>query len=165
MKLIEIHNNKRGTYFGLRPTPETIRALREFMGDHKIPNPVDDSDLHATVVYSKVFVGASPLGKLKPTWKTNFTEYDIFRTSPKLTEQQGDTKNCLVMKFDCPELHERHHYLRNHHGATHDYPSFIPHMTLSYDVGDFDHNILPEYDGTHEFHEEYSEPLNSNWAA
>jgi hypothetical protein len=162
MKLIEIAS-PRGTYFGLKPTKETVAAMREFMGDHRIPNPLEDHKLHATVVYSRAFVGARPLGELDPTWKGKFTDYDIFQTSPKVEESTGESRRCLVMKFDCPEIHERHHYLRKHHGATHDFPNFDPHMTMSYDVGEFDHQNLPEYDGPHEFHEEYSEPLDLNW--
>jgi len=165
MKLIEIVA-PRGSYMGLRPTPETIKAMREFMGDHRIPNPLADHKLHATVIYSRAFCGAKPLGKLDPTWKGKFTDYDIFKSSPKLEEGEGEdgVTNCLVMKFDCPELTDRHHYLSKHHGATHDFPNFDPHMTMSYDVGDFDHKNLPDYDGPHEFHEEYGEPLRFDFA-
>jgi hypothetical protein len=164
MKLIEIREMApRGTYFGVKPTKETIRAMREFMGDHRIPNPVEDNDLHATVVYSRAFVGARPLGKLDPTWKAKFHEYDIFPTSSPIEEAEGaEQGRCLVMKFHCPEIHDRHHFLRKQHGATHDFPTFDPHMTMSYNAGDFDHNNLPAYDGPHEFAEEYSEPLNPN---
>ncbi len=160
MKLIEIAA-PRGSYFGAKPTKETTAAMREFMGDHHIPNPLEDDKLHATVVYSRAFCGARPLGKLNPKWKGKFTEFDMFPTSPRINEAKSS--KCLVMKFECPEMFERHHYLRKHHGATHDFPDFKPHMTLSYDVGDFDHLNLPHYDGPHEFEEEYSEPLDLSW--
>ncbi len=61
MKLIEIAA-PRGSYFGLKPTKETIAAMKEFMGDHRIPNPLEDDKIHATVVYSRAFCGARPLG-------------------------------------------------------------------------------------------------------
>lgn len=161
MKLIEIAA-PRGSYFGVKPTKETIAAMKEFMGDHRVPNPLDDDKLHATVVYSRAFCGAQPLGKLNPKWKGKFRAFDLFPTSAKVNESEKPN-SCLVLKFDCPEIHDRHHFLRKHHGATHDFPTFDPHMTLSYDVGDFDHHNLPEYDGPHEFEEEYSEPLDLNW--
>lgn len=165
MRLIELRaiardSAPRGTYFGVRPTKETVAAMKEFMGDHKIPNPVADDDLHATVVYSRAFVGARPLGKLDPTWKAKFHEYDLFPTSSRVDESGEEAPNhCLVMKFHCPEIHQRHSYLRKEHGASHDFPTFDPHMTLTYSAGDFDHKSLPAYDGRHEFDVEYSEPL------
>ncbi len=164
MKLIELREMApRGTYFGVKPTKETIKAMREFMGDHRIPNPVTDDTLHATVVYSRTFVGAQPLGKLDPTWKAKFHEYDLFPTSAKINESDSEPNKCLVVKFHCPEIHDRHHFLRKHHGASHDFPTFDPHMTMSYNAGDFDHTNLPDYDGPHEFEEEYSEPLKIGW--
>lgn len=164
MKLIDLREmSSRGTYFGVKPTKETIHAMKEFMGDHRIPNPVEDNKLHATVVYSRTFVGARPLGILNPTWKAKFHKYDLFQTSPRVDEADGTPDQCLVMKFHCPEIHDRHNYLRKQHGATHDFPTFDPHVTMSYNVGDFDHDNLPAYDGPHEFEEEYSEPLKADW--
>jgi hypothetical protein len=169
MKLIEVAlQAPRGSYFGLHPTKETIEAMQEFMKEHHVPNPLENDKLHSTVVFSRTFCGARPLGKLDPTWQGQFTAFDIFPSGGPadddgLEESDKPRSNCLVLKFDCPELHERHHFLRKHHGATHDFPSFEPHMTLSYNVGDFDHQNLPHYDGPHEFDEEYSEPLNLNW--
>lgn len=164
MRLIEIKEMaSQGTYFAVKPTKQTMTAMREFMGDHKIPNPVADHTLHATVIYSKNFVGAKPLGKLNPTWKAKFHEYDLFPSSSRVNESEDEPTKCLVMKFHCPEIHKRHHFLRKHHGASHDFPTFDPHMTLSYNVGSFDHTNLPAYDGPHEFEEEYSEPLNLTW--
>lgn len=162
MRLIEIRK-PAGTYFGVRPTAETVHAMQEFMGDHRIPNPLDSHKMHATVVYSRSFVGARPHGKLNPTWKGDFTDFDIFNTKSKIDESEAKTGRCLVLKFDCDQLHERHHQLRKEHGATHDFPSYEPHITFSYDVGEFDHHNLPAYDGPHEFGEEYSEPLDLNY--
>src|SRR5271157_1263714 len=167
MKLIEVataYKTPRGTYFGVKPTKETVAAMREFMGDHHIPNPVEDDKLHATVVFSRAFCNARPLGKLDPKWKGEFSSFDIFPTGgPKIEESDRPSTNCLVMRFECPELHERHHFLRKHHGATHDFPEYKPHMSMSYNIEDFDHTNLPDYDGPHEFEEEYSEPLDLNW--
>lgn len=161
MKLIDLKEmSQRGTYYAVRPTRETIAAMREFMGDHRIPNPLAGEDLHATVVYSRAFVNARSLGKLNPTWKGKFHEFDIFPSfSPVDESENAEHTKCLVMKFHCDDIHRRHDFLRKNHGATHDFATFDPHITMSYNIGDFDHQNLPEYDGPHEFHEEYSEPL------
>lgn len=166
MKLIEVAA-PRGTYYGLKPTPQTVKAMREFMGDHRVPNPVADADLHTTVIYSRAFCGAPALGKLDPTWKGKFHKYDIFDESSQVDESEREPNRCLVMRFHCPEVMDRHSYLKKHHGATHDFPTLNPHVTMSYDVGDFDHENLPAYDGAHEFDTEYSEPLRTDgsWKA
>jgi hypothetical protein len=50
-------------------------------------------------------------------------------------------------------------------GATHDFNTYQPHITLSYDVGeDFDVNLLPIYNGPLEFDVEYIEPLQLDWS-
>ena len=155
MKLIDV--KPRGTYFGLHPTPETKAAMREFLHDYEIPNPLDMEKMHCTVIFSRAFCGEQALGDLDPHWQGNFDKYDLFDSAPK--ENQDQTK-CLVLKFVCPELID---HLKSK-GATHDFPELTPHMTLSYNVGlDYDHSDLPEYDGPIHFHHEYSEPLNLNW--
>lgn len=164
MKLIDLREQApRGTYFGVRPTKETVEAMQDFMKSHYIPNPIHHKDMHATVVFSRAFVNARPKGTLNPTWKGMFEGYDMFPRNIEVSHGE-EPPSCLVMQFHCHEMHERHHELRNVYGATHDFSEFKPHMTLTYDAGDFDHNNLPAYDGPHEFDTEYSEPLDLNWA-
>ena len=42
------------------------------------------------------------------------------------------------MKFDSPALQSRHKDLMDTHQATYDYPEYKTHLSLSYDIGDFD---------------------------
>lgn len=160
MKLNELAlQAPRGTYFGLKPSKATIESILEFIDRYGVPEPIDSDKLHATVVYSRTFCSAQPLGKIDPPWVGNFTQYNLF---PRNVEQDP-TPMCLVLEFDCPELLARHHELRNVYGASHDFPEFKPHLTLTYNAGDYDHLALPPYQGPHEFDYEYSEPLNTNW--
>ena len=147
----------RGTYYGARPTETTCEAILDFLSDNKIPNPIAEKLMHCTVIYSRVFCSAKALGDLDPHWKGKFEAYNVWPTSPKPDEEPT---SCLTLGFICPEMHERHHVLRKE-GATHDFPDFKPHLTLSYDVGnDYDHHSLDHYGGPLVFHQEYSEPLN-----
>jgi len=75
--------------------------------------------------------------------------------------------NCLVLKLSAPELVERHHELRRLYGGTHDYPTFEPHVTLSYDIGDFDVSALSINDLPKGLAllVEFQEDLDLNWAA
>lgn len=148
----------RGTYYGVRPTPETVTAMQQFMGDHKIPNRIEPEKMHCTIVFSRVFCNEQALGFLDPHWKGKFEKYDLFNPAQDQTDEK-----CLVLGFICPEMIDRHNHLKTK-GATHDFPNLSPHMTLSYKVDpDYDHLSLPKYDGPIHFHHEYSEPLNLNY--
>lgn len=48
----------------------------------------------------------------------------------------------LILLLHSPWLVMRHNELRRVHDATHDYPEYIPHVTLSYNIGDFDISTL-----------------------
>lgn len=159
----------RGTYYGAHLTPETREAILDFMSDNKIPNPLSEDLMHVTVIHSRVWCPVKALGNIEPHWEGKFNKYNLWATSPKekddkdLNEEQEQSSNCLTLGFDCPEMHERHHALRKE-GATHDFPDFKPHITLSYDAGnEYDHHALPQYSGPLKFHHEYSEPLNLNF--
>ncbi|MDE1829270.1 MAG: hypothetical protein KGI25_02995 [Thaumarchaeota archaeon] len=158
MKLTEFKvRAPRGTYYGARPTKQTCESLLDFISDNQIPNPLEEKLLHCTVIYSRVFCGERALGDLDPHWKGEFDAYNVWPTSPK---QDQEPTHCLTLGFICPEMHQRHRDLRAA-GATHDFPDFNPHITLSYDVGnEFEYLLLPHYSGPLHFHHEYSEPLN-----
>jgi hypothetical protein len=163
MKLIDIlyerRHGLRGTYYGARATDETIDKLQEFMHKHKIPNATPGKDIHCTVVYSRIFVGEPALHDLDPHWKGQFNGWNVWPTRPA---EEEESSNALTLGFDCPEMEQRHKDLRSH-GATHDFPDFKPHFSMSYDIGDYPHTELPKYDGPLHLHHEYTEPLNLNW--
>lgn len=147
----------RGTYYGAKPSKDTCEAILDFLSDHKVPNPLEEKLLHCTVIYSRVWCSEKALGDLDPHWKGQFEAYNVWPTFPK---EDQEATHCLTLGFICPEMHERHHALKSA-GATHDFPNFQPHITLSYDVGnDYDHIALPHFSGPLLFHNEYSEPLN-----
>lgn len=160
MRLSELAlEQPRGTYFGIKPTDETVDSLINFIRQHDVPDPIDREKVHSTVVYSRTFCSARPLGDIDPPLVGKFAQYNLF---PRNVEEDP-TPMCLVLEFDCPELTQRHDELVTKYGASHDFPDFKPHLTLTYDAGDFDYENLPPYKGPLEFHYEYSEPLNTNW--
>lgn len=156
MKLTEFKVKAiRGTYYAARPTDETREAILDFLADNKIPNPLTTDLIHCTVCYSRVWCAERALGDLDPHWKGEFESYNVWPTSSDVEEEE-EPATCLTMSFKCPEMHERHWYLRRN-GATHDYPEFKPHVSLSYDIAhDYDHAALPIYTGPLHFNHEYS---------
>lgn len=60
--------------------------------------------------------------------KAKIKEWKIFPT------QSG--AKALVAIMDSPTLENHHKTIRKEYGATHDYPDYHPHVTISYDFGD-----------------------------
>jgi hypothetical protein len=71
----------------------------------------------------------------------------------------------LVLKLDSPEMVERHNFLMGKHEGTYDYPSYNPHVTMSYDIDGVDTSALDASGiGELSFDEEYGEDLDLEWS-
>lgn len=97
---------------------------------HNLPNPVPADQMHVTVIYSTVDVKMvpDPLPKSVSTLDGNY---------PGLFAKFGPDENVLVFAFDHWELHDRHYFFTRN-GAVSKWPTYRPHLTLSYDMGDFE---------------------------
>jgi hypothetical protein len=151
-----------GRYIGIKFTPDSKRELKNIIDNEGIPNYTDTDDLHSTIAYSKGsnIPGYQVAGKMEKPVEAEIDCFDIFK------DQSG--KNCLVAKLNAPDLEQLHNKTREH-GATHDYDEYIPHVTLSYDAGDINNDLLnkltKKYKGTKIFgEEEYDSEIIKNWA-
>lgn len=156
----------KGTYAGVRFCDDTKQSLIDYMHEANIPNMLDKEKLHTTLLYSRVHCP-----NYEPADPANFTGeptgFEVWDTNPP-EGSDGDVSRCLVLKYNCPELVQRHSDLRAKHGATHDYPEYTPHITLSYDIGDMDEDQFPDirkHLSTINIVKEYSEDLDLDWAA
>ena len=156
MRLYEMTDNK-GSYAAVSFDPTTVEGIKSYQYDNHIPHPLDADDFHSTVMFSKKYIPTFvPLGALD-NWSGRFVKWGIF---------PSDDENALVLKYDCHQLSERFDEIIGKYGATWDHPSFIPHITLSYNIGDLDITKLPKYDGPIILVNEYGEDLDlsTNWA-
>lgn len=154
---------KGGTYIAVHFSTKTQNKLKKLAEalDISKENRVERNKMHCTIVYSrKPFKDFTIHGKMDEPWIGTPIELEIFPT------QSGS--RALVLRFDCPELKERHEYFNKEFGATYDYDEYKIHVTLSYDVGpdwqipeDID---IKDYIDELEVSEEYYEPLNLDWA-
>jgi hypothetical protein len=161
--ILEENEPKKGTYAGVRYSPESIEAVQTFLKEHSIPNPVADDKIHTTLLYSRKFLpNYEPKGKLAKPMQAKFHQYDVWKTSPQ--DETQEKWNCLVMKLKCPELEALHKQYMDEHKATYDYPVYTPHVTLSYNIGDYDITKLPNFTAPLHITEEYGEELNLDWA-
>lgn len=113
-----------------------------------IPNLVPPEEMHVTQVYSRTPVDLAP------------------RTDTVIAKRRiaplGD-KGAVVLHFDSPELQARHREAMAA-GASHDFPSYQTHVTLSYDAGGTDLSAIAPPTFPLVFGPEVHAPLNENWA-
>lgn len=146
-----------GTYVGVRFSQDTIDDLVDFQKAHDIPKPLASDKFHTTLVYSRK--------KIEWDAQDDIADEDVTAKGWHIFETRSEPPTrCLVLLLDSEYLQDRFNHAQCL-GATHDFPDYKPHITLSYDVGDdFDVDALPKPDFEIVMSEEYAEPLHSNWS-
>lgn len=151
-----------GTYAGIKFAVDTKQAIKKYMKDNKIPNPLNTNKIHSTLLYSRKYLpDYKPAGILTNPWIGKAKQFSIFLADPK---NGKDGSNCLVLEYECAEQSARFDELMNEHDATYDFDEYKPHITLSYNVGDLDVKKLPKFEENLEIVEEYVKDLNLNYA-
>lgn len=125
-----------GTYIAVNYDERAKDYLIGWCTSNAIPNPVNRDSIHTTVVYSRV-----TLDRYLPSPNLDHVavigNLDVFTSN-----MNGKTTNCLVVTLKSGFLVARHNWLRECFGATHDFQDYVPHITLSYDIGDLDISSL-----------------------
>jgi hypothetical protein len=162
-QLLEEKKESKGTYAGVRFDNDTVERLQTFIEENEIPKSVPTNKLHTTILYSRKYLpDYKAIGQYDKPLIGEPTEFDVWESQP---DDDGETSNCLILKYDCEELSERHELLMNEHGATFDFDEYSPHITLSYSIGDMKiDNLDPAAIGNINIVKEYQEDLNFDWA-
>ena len=116
-----------GTYVSAQLDKASTDDLFAWVKENKIPNPYDPNEYHVTIVYSRKGIPEVENYKFDLPIKCEISSFEIFTT-------QSNTQ-CLVAKLSSECLTSIHNDIRKKYGATHDFPSYKPHVTLSYDYG------------------------------
>jgi len=114
-------------YVALRVMPGSAKALQTWMADQGVQNPVPPDELHITTVYSRTPV---PLYQLadRPEEMAEQLRPDSYELG--ILGEEG----ALVMFVESRSAMASHEYAASL-GASWDYPSYRPHVTLSYAPG------------------------------
>ena len=117
------------------------------------------ADMHVTVLYSKTPVDPMKMGE---TWEGNEKgELRIKPGGPRALEVFGE--GALVLQFASWGLQSRHEQMVRE-GASHDYPEYLPHVTLTYEVPEgFDPAVVVPYSGELRFGPEVFAPIDEDW--
>lgn len=137
--------------------PKTLYSHRKLLNAQElydwasaagIPNLVPPEEMHVTTIYSRQPVDIDPRAN---------TVIAKRKIAPL-----GD-KGALVLHFNSQQLQDEHRQAMAA-GASHDWPSFLTHVTLSYGAGDQDFSGLEPPDFPLVFGPEIHAPINDNWA-
>lgn len=117
------------------------------------------ADMHVTILYSKRPVDPMAMGE---TWVGNDKgELRIKPGGPRALERFDGGE--VVLQFASWELQSRHEQMVRE-GASHDYPEYLPHVTISYEApADLDLTKVLPYTGELRFGPEIFAPIDEEW--
>ena len=110
--------------------------IKQFASENKVPN-IMTKTFHTTIMYSKYF-------DYKEVQDVQYTA-----KPKKFTVFESNGDRVLTIEFESEDLVNRHNELMKIKGATYDYDEYIPHMTISYNIGNFDETKLDIKDVEH----------------
>jgi phage gp29-like protein len=113
--------------------------------------------LHVTVTYSKRPVNWFAMGQ----FGSNSGEVIVGPGGPRLIERMGDG-SAVALLFQSTDLQWRHREMRDA-GASWDHPSYLPHVTLTYEASDRDLAEIEPYQGRLVFGPERFEAIQEGW--
>lgn len=146
-----------GVYACVKFCEETNTDLYLWGIKNYIPNVEQEGEYHSTILYSRApCPGYVPENKLEQP----IIVYGPF--TPHIFPRKDSDKNVLVLEFKCQWMEDRHK-LGRALGASHDFPEFRTHVTISYDAGDVDLSMLTEFKGPLKIVRENVEPLDTDF--
>jgi len=166
MKLFEItqpQNAPKGTFVGVKLDAESKQRVLDLITKLKLQEPIPEDKLHSTLVYSDK--------KTLDGFKSNssFGENDYPKVKPVnfnvFPNSQNPGSGCLVMELDSDYLHSRHDEIVSKYDVQEKFPTYRPHITLSYNYSGEppDGKYLQDL-GELTIESEYDEPINDEWA-
>lgn len=146
-------NHPDGTYMSAVLSKQSQKDLDKWCTDNNISNPSDPNEYHTTVIYSRVGVPKAKSYDLNLPINATIKEWKLFDT------QTGD--KCLVGVVDSKELVNHHNNLKEKYGATHGFPEYHPHITVSYNYKGEIPKDVPAFNIT--FDKREFKPLDPNF--
>lgn len=144
----------KGSYVGVRYSEQSLKMLKDLQKMYKVPNPTPAKDMHTTVAFSRNKIDFPLENKVSQSVSRD-VQFHVFMT--------GSGTRALVLKIKSDYLKSRHD-LANELGASYDFPDYIPHITLSYDIGELKFTQKPfKLESELEIVSEYGEELDLNW--
>ena len=126
---VEINEQEKGVYLAVKYTQSNEEDLILYIKDNNIPSTLTKDDIHSTVIYSRKYADIS-INDIEDLGSAEPLKFHIFETQ--------EDKRALVILLKSEYLENRHKDLMKEHNLTYDFKEYLPHITLSYDIGDYD---------------------------
>ncbi len=123
--------------------------------DHGFATTLQPGDLHVTVTFSRRAVDWRKFGRPDE-------QGIVAAGGPRHLHAFGDDKDAIVLAFDCERLSARHEWMMAR-GASWDHPQYQPHVTITWNVGDFDWQNVEPYAGPIILGPEVYESVKEDW--
>lgn len=121
--------HKHGTYISVTPNKASAEEIYDWIKANKVPNPLDKTDLHCTMIYSRKGIPAAKHYDMDLPINATISGLKVFA--------QSNGTDCLVATLSSEDLVAHHETIMDKYGAEYDHPKYIPHITLSYNIGDY----------------------------
>lgn len=120
LNILEFENHNNGTYSCLKLDHNSAKELKQWCIDNNI-SCMPENELHCTILYSK-----------EPVKKLTILNNKKISVDAKILkwEKLGDALVLIVNSSKIKKFHE----LMIKNGGTHDYPEFLAHVSVQYDV-------------------------------
>lgn len=129
-----VDKHKNGTYVCVDLIDSDAKLLHDWVvANLDLPNPVPQKDYHTTITYSRTPV---------PDVEDYEFKFPITGTITGWMVLGQDGNRFLVAHVESEQLHRINGDITREYGATSDFPTYIPHITISYD---FDGEIPQNY--------------------
>lgn len=139
--------------------PASAKALIAWAKSNGFTTTLEASDMHVTVLYSKQPVDPMKMGE---TWgNEDDGGLTVKAGGPRALERFGE--GAVVLQFASWNLASRHDDMVRA-GASHDYPEYSPHVTITYSApAGLDLEAVRPFTGELAFGPEIFEPLDADW--
>lgn len=124
MKFEEFIEHKDGTYINVKPTKDNKKELYNWVVDNEIGNPLNRDEYHVTVIYSRNPCPNAKYYDFNLPIEGKICGWEIF---------DANIGRCLVARIESKQLNDINNDLMTKYGATSDFDSYKPHITVSYD--------------------------------
>lgn len=123
-----------GLFVAMKLAPDTLEQVKTLMKEIDLDNRLPDHELHVTTMFS---LKEAPDFEIDPDFRACSDEPEF-----EFAIMGEEPFRALVLKFKSEALQRRHQEIREA-GADYTYMSYLPHLSLSYEV-DEDSIILDE---------------------
>jgi HK97 family phage portal protein len=140
----EVKSSAPRTLYVSRPLKNAAEFLR-WARAQGFSSTLVAEDLHVTLVHSRTAVDWMSIGR---SWNPNdMGEIIIPPGGPRVVEFMNTAKGAAIaLKFASAEIEWRHEQIVEA-GATHDWPDYQPHITITYEPGGVDLAQVEPYQG------------------